>query len=85
MSSPAFSKTMSYILRYNCDEFGLTKDENGFVDTQEFLTAIKRNFPGAKMSDIRYWVNRDNGRGRKRFEFNNESESKIRACYKYDK
>lgn len=84
MASPAFSKTMSYILRYHCDEFNLEKDELGYVDTQEFLEAIRRNFPKATMKDIRYWVKRDNGRGRKRFEFNDESESKIRACYKYD-
>lgn len=85
MSSQAFSKTMSYILRYHCDKFGLIKDENGYVDTQEFLTAIrKEHFPKANMADIRYWVKKDNGRGRKRFEFNDESESKIRACYKYD-
>lgn len=84
MDSPAFSKTMSYILRYHCDEFNLEKDELGYVDTQEFLEAIRRNFPKATMKDIRYWVKRDNGRGRKRFEFNDESESKIRACYKYE-
>ena len=85
MAKTQFSKTMSYILRYHCDEFGLEKDELGYVDTQEFLKAIKRNFPTATMKDIRYCVSRDNERGRKRFEFNNESESKIRACYKYDK
>lgn len=85
MSTQAFSKTMAYILRYHCEEFGLIQDDNGYVDTQEFLKAIKKeHFPKANMSDIRYWVNRDNGRGRKRFEFNDESESKIRACYKYD-
>lgn len=85
MAKTQFSKTMSYILRYHCNEFGLEKDELGYVDTQEFLKAIKRNFPTATIKDIRYCVNRDNGKGRKRFEFNNESESKIRACYKYDK
>ena len=84
MASQAFSETMSYILRYHCDEFNLKQDKLGYVDINEFLTAIKKNFPKATMSDIRYWVNKDNGRGRKRFEINQDG-SKIRACYKYDR
>lgn len=79
-----FSKTMSYILRYHCEEYGLVKDEKGYVDTQEFLQAMRKNYPKCNMARIRQMVNKDNGRGRKRFEFNDESESRIRACYKYE-
>lgn len=84
MDKVQFSKTMSYILRYHCNEFGLEKDELGYVNTEEFLKVIKRNYPLATIKDIRYCVNKDNRRGRKRFEFNDKFESKIRACYKYD-
>ena len=84
MSQHQFSKTMSYILRYHYEDFGLVQDELGYVDTQAFLKAIKTRFPQGNMTDIRRCVNKDNGRGRKRFEFNDESESKIRACYKYE-
>lgn len=76
----SFSKTMSYILRYSCSEFNLIKDEEGYIDINDFLIAVKRNFPKATIEDIIYWSQQKNKNGQFRFTI---KDNKIKANYIY--
>lgn len=76
--SISFSKTMSYILRYSYNDFNIKKDSEGYVDIDEFLIALRKNFPKATINDIRYWSEQKNKDGKLRFTI---KDNKIKANY----
>ena len=78
IKSISFSKTMSYILRYSYNDFNIKKDSEGYVDIDEFLIALRKNFPKATINDIKYWSEQKNKDGQLRFTI---KDNKIKANY----
>lgn len=77
-SNVFISKKMSYCLRHNPQKYGLKLDEYGFVDLQEFLTAMNRMHrfqPKLTEMKIREIINSSD---KQRFEIKN---GKIGALY----
>ena len=71
------SKTISYALRHNPTEFGLTLDAEGWVDYNELIVALAKHMPPVYLTkdDIAAIIA---GSDKKRFEILN---GKIRATY----
>ncbi|CAB49081.1 RNA 2'-phosphotransferase [Pyrococcus abyssi] len=69
------SKLMAYILRHDPWSFNLQPDEEGFVDLEEFVNAIRRVYPWVTKEFILDIVERDE---KERYEV---KEGKIRARY----
>lgn len=71
------SKSMSYILRHNPGEFGLTLDEEGYVNIKDLLYALTSQFKYREiiLDDIKYIVQNDN---KGRYEIKGDL---IRAIY----
>ena len=71
------SKTISYALRHNPTEFGLTLDTEGWVDYDELIAALAKHMPPVYLTkdDIVAIIA---GSDKKRFEILN---GKIRATY----
>lgn len=71
------SKTMSYILRHNPYEFNLEVDDDGFIDYESFLCALKERYKDISSEDVLFIVDNDDNR---RYEIS-EDKTKIRAIY----
>lgn len=71
------SKTISYALRHNPAEFGLTLDSEGWVDCDKFIAALAKHRQPVYLTktDIAAIIA---GSGKKRFEIR---DGKIRATY----
>lgn len=76
MKKTEVSKLMSYILRHNPGEYGLTLGEEGYVDLTEFVNAINKKHPNVTWFEINDAVH--NFKDKRRFEVNGD---KIRALH----
>lgn len=50
--SKEVSKLLSYVLRHNPGELGITLDSQGWTDTYELLTAVQTRHPQVTMNDL---------------------------------
>jgi len=69
------SKYLSYILRHAPDEAHLTLDANGYADTGQVVTALRKRFKYFKREDLLDLVRND---PKERFDL---TEGRIRATY----
>lgn len=69
------SYTICYALRHNPGKYGLSLDDNGFCDVNDFLNSLKLEYEDVSMKDIEYIVEND---PKGRFEL---IDGKIRASY----
>lgn len=71
----AISKYLSYILRHDPEDAGISLDENGWTDVDILIQQLQHRFPGMERSMLEYVVATNN---KQRFAFN-EGKSRIRA------
>ena len=76
MKKTEVSKLMSYILRHNPGEYGLTLGEEGYVNLTAFVNAINKKHPDVTWFEINDAVH--NFKDKRRFEVNGD---KIRALH----
>jgi putative RNA 2'-phosphotransferase len=69
------SKFLSFILRHQPHNYGLSLDKHGLADFDSVCKILKDRFPGMDAEDIKLIVEKD---AKKRFQI---KEGKIRACY----
>jgi putative RNA 2'-phosphotransferase len=69
------SKYLSYVLRHQPGEAGLTLDANGFADVEPVMAALRKRFKYFKREDLMDLVKND---PKKRFDL---TEGRIRATY----
>ncbi|MEC1179504.1 RNA 2'-phosphotransferase [Metasolibacillus meyeri] len=77
MNYQELSKEVSYALRHAPSEYGLSLDENGWVDVQELLKALKENNKGASI-ELNDLISMIEASDKKRHEIVGD---KIRALY----
>lgn len=71
----AISKYLSYILRHDPADAGITLDENGWTDVAILIKELGVRFPGLDIPALEYIVATNN---KQRFAFN-EDKTRIRA------
>lgn len=75
METKAISKYLSYILRHDPEDAGITLDESGWTNVPTLLHQLQGRFPGVDMATLEYVVATNS---KQRFAFN-EDRTMIRA------
>ena len=68
-------KFITYVLRHNPEEIGITLDKNGYADTRELTCGVAKRYEGFDMECLERIVRENN---KQRYAFNSD-KTKIRA------
>lgn len=75
------SKFLSLILRHEAKQYGLTQDEEKFVDINKLIDVVVKEYHGStNVEDILYILNTSMKNGRNRYQI---VGNKVRATYNH--